>query len=89
MASTLCKDRKTLVLRCLAVPFWEAPTTTFAAANNSNQYPTIGEADATCDGNGNLATYNGRTYTYDSMNRLTLASASRSGHGFALSRNAA
>ena len=48
-------------------------TTTYAAANSLNQYPTIGGAGATYGANGNLATYNGWTYTYDSMNRLTIA----------------
>ena len=66
-----------------AVPFLEAPTTTYTTANILNQYPTIGEAGATYDNNGNLVTYNDWTYTYDSMNWLTLASTSRWGHGFA------
>jgi RHS repeat protein len=49
-------------------------TTTYTAANNLNQYPTVGGAAATYDANGNLKTYNGSTYTYDAMNRLTQAS---------------
>ncbi len=51
----------------------------YAAADNLNQYPTTGGACATYGANANLATCKGRTYTYDSMNRLTLASAPRCG----------
>ncbi len=48
-------------------------TTAYAGANNLNQYPTVGGLGATYDGNGNLKTYNGWSYTYDAMNRLTAA----------------
>lgn len=48
-------------------------TTNYGTANNLNQYPVVGSLLATYDGNGNLKTYNGWTYTYDAMNRLTSA----------------
>jgi RHS Repeat len=42
--------------------------------NELNQYASItGVAAPTYDGNGNLKTYNGWSYTYDAMNRLTAA----------------
>jgi hypothetical protein len=65
LASTLCKDRKTLVLRCLAVLFWEAPTTNYTTTNNLNQYPTIADASAIYADNGNLATCKGWTYYFE------------------------
>lgn len=48
-------------------------STSYAAANPLNQYPAVGGKAATYDGNGNLATYNGWTYIYDALNRLTRA----------------
>ncbi len=49
-------------------------STSYGAANTLNQYTTVGGAALSYGGNGNLKTYNGWTYTYDSMNRLTVAS---------------
>ncbi len=52
----------------------DSGTTTSYARNNLNQYyPTVGSLGTTYDGNANLKTYNGWTYTYDAMNRLTAA----------------
>ena len=49
-------------------------TTTNYTTNSLNQYTTVSYVgSATYDGNGNLASYNGSTYTYDAMNRLTRA----------------
>ena len=49
-------------------------TTTYGTANNNlNQYGAVGGLSATYDGNGNLKTYDGWTYTYDAMSRLTAA----------------
>ncbi len=49
-------------------------TTTNYTVNNLNEYATVtGVTAPTYDNNGNLLTYNGWTYTYDSMNRLTKA----------------
>jgi RHS repeat-associated protein len=48
-------------------------TTTYGV-NALNQYSSqTGLPTPTYDGNGNLKTYNGWTYTYDAMNRLTAA----------------
>jgi hypothetical protein len=82
LASTLCKDRKTLVLRCLAVPFWGA----HHGLRRGQQFETktrrlAGRARPTTP-TGNLATYKGWTYTYVSMNRLALASASGAAASF-------
>ncbi len=52
----------------------ENGTTTTYGFNNLNQYSSVtGLAAPTYDGNGNLATYDGWTYEYDAMNRLTHA----------------
>jgi RHS repeat-associated protein len=40
------------------------------ASNNLNQYTTFNGLGATYDGNGNLKSYNGWTYSYDAQNRL-------------------
>ncbi len=48
--------------------------TTSYTTNNLNQYTDVSTVgSATYDGNGNLKTYDGWTYTYDAMNRLTAA----------------
>jgi RHS repeat-associated protein len=49
-------------------------TVTYAAANNLNQYSTIGGLAATYDNQGGLATYNGWTYTYNTEGMLSTAS---------------
>ncbi|MGF1678177.1 MAG: RHS repeat-associated core domain-containing protein, partial [Candidatus Methylacidiphilales bacterium] len=47
-------------------------TTTTYAVNNLNQYTTVSSHTApTWNANGNLASFNGKAYTYDTFNRLT------------------
>ncbi|HEY2711468.1 MAG TPA: RHS repeat-associated core domain-containing protein [Chthoniobacterales bacterium] len=53
---------------------------TFYASNTLNQYGTVGGQTVGYDDNGNLANYNGTSYTYDSMNQLTDVSGSVSAH---------
>ena len=58
-------------------------TTTSYTRNNLNQYSAVsGLANPTYDGNGNLKTYNGWSYTYDAMNRLTAAVNGSAGANF-------
>lgn len=56
--------------------YWRATagTVNYAAANNLNQYPTIGGLAATYNTLGALATYNTWTYTYNTEQMLTAAS---------------
>jgi RHS repeat-associated protein len=49
-------------------------TTTYAAANNVNEYPTVGGTAYTYDANANLKTDGTWTYTYDTENHLLSAS---------------
>jgi RHS repeat-associated protein len=49
-------------------------TVTYAAANNLNQYPTIGGLAATYNNQGGLATYNSWTYGYNTEGMLKTAS---------------
>jgi RHS repeat-associated protein len=49
-------------------------TVSYGTANNVNEYPTVGSASYTYDGNGNLHTDGTWTYTYDTENHLTAAS---------------
>jgi RHS repeat-associated protein len=56
---------------------WTSPvgaTTAYGTANAVDQYPTVGGNTLSWDSNGNLAAYNGFTFTHDSENRLTAAS---------------
>jgi RHS repeat-associated protein len=53
---------------------------TFYASNPLNQYATVGGQSLSYDDNGNLSNYNGTTYTYDSMNRLTDVSGGVTAH---------
>ena len=51
--------------------------TTNYVVNNLNQYTTVSSHTApTWNNNGNLATFNGKTYSYDTFNRLTLVAMS-------------
>lgn len=50
-------------------------TTTYAAANNLNQYPTVGGAGLSYDGNGCLTGDGTWTYGFDTLSRLTSATA--------------
>jgi RHS repeat-associated protein len=49
-------------------------TTTYAAANTINEYPTVGGASYQYDGNGNLKSDGTWTYVYDTENHLLSAS---------------
>ena len=51
-----------------------AGTTTYGTATSVNEYPTVGGASYTYDGNGNLKSNSTWTYTYDTENHLTAAS---------------
>ena len=46
------------------------------ATNELNQYETVGSKNLSYDNNGNLTSFDGWTYTYDTHNRLTAANAS-------------
>lgn len=52
-------------------------------ANNLNQYTTAGSLTPGYDGNGNLSSQDGWTYTYDALNRMTSASAAGTNIAFA------
>jgi len=45
------------------------------ATNELNQYETVGSKNLSYDNNGNLTSFDGWTYTYDTHNRLTAANA--------------
>jgi RHS repeat-associated protein len=52
------------------------------ASNNLNQYSTVGGDTPTYDSNGNLATQDGWTYTYDAQNRLVSGQSTQSAVSF-------
>ncbi|MFA7340987.1 MAG: RHS repeat-associated core domain-containing protein [Candidatus Obscuribacterales bacterium] len=64
--------------------YWRATAgaVNYAAANNLNQYPTVGGLAATYNTLGALATYNTWTYTYNTEQMLTAASKSGTSASF-------
>jgi RHS repeat-associated protein len=57
---------------------WAPPSasSSYAAVNALNQYPSVDGGSLTWDGNGNLATISGATYTHDPENRMVSATPS-------------
>ena len=49
---------------------------TYGTVNNLNQYPLIGGQSVTYGSNGNFSAYDGWTYSYDAMNRVTAVTQS-------------
>jgi RHS repeat-associated protein len=62
-------------------------TVTYAAANNLNQYPTIGGLAATYNNQGGLATYNSWTYGYNTEGMLSTASKAGTSASFVYDGN--